>query len=118
MKHVVIVLAVTLLSGNLLFAAEGKGNQVREYTIHPDEYTVDLMVDDNQSLLHVMINGQVQEEMLISLINVRGQEAYYDSLDQLNDPYSTTIDLSQLNKGLYYFKIDCGDEIRLIKITI
>lgn len=97
----------------------GEGNKSgKEYSTNPINYSIDLTVDENQSELHVIINGTVEDKMVISLINLKGQESYYSSLKELKDQYEATIDLSQLMKGVYFLKIDSGDEIRMKKITL
>lgn len=117
MKKVAVFAALFFAVNGSLSAGNGKDLK-KDYTISADRYTVDLVVDQEKGVLHVLINGVVNHEMVISLINVRGQEAFHDNLRNLSDEYSATIDLRNLGKGLYFFKVDSGDEIRLKKITL
>lgn len=118
MKKVAIIAALLFTVNQTVNANNGAEPLKSDYSINADLYSVDLTLDEERGLLHVSINGVVNREMIISLINVRGQESFHANIQELNDEYTTTIDLSQLGKGLYFFKVDSGDEIRLKKITL
>lgn len=117
MKKVALIAALFFTANQSVTAHTGDPVNTN-YSINADQYSVDLSLDEEAGMLHVTINGIVNHEMIISLINVRGQEAFHVNLQELNKEYSTSINLNDLGKGLYFFKVDSGDEIRLKKIAL
>lgn len=117
MKKVALIAALFFTVNQSVSAHVGDPANTN-YSINADQYSVDLSLDEKNGMLHVTINGIVKHEMSISLINVRGQESFHVNLLELNKEYSTSIDLNDLSKGLYFFKVDSGDEIRLKKIAL
>jgi hypothetical protein len=68
--------------------------------------------------LTVSIDGTIGNASILSIINLRGEEQFRVTVDPVVDNYSVQIDLSELEHGVYFLKVDSQDEIRMKRLVI
>lgn len=79
-----------------------------------------LLVYPNPStgIVHVAITGFEGRKMELRILNVIGTVIYRESLTELNDRYTKTLDLSKFTSGLYYVKLDSENTSEMRKLII
>jgi hypothetical protein len=68
--------------------------------------------------VHLTISGLEGRKVDVSVLNVIGTVVYRESLTELNDHFTKTLDLSRLANGLYYVKIEADNSSQLCKLVI
>jgi Secretion system C-terminal sorting domain len=79
-----------------------------------------LLVYPNPStgIVHVAINGFEGRKIELSVLNVIGTVMYRETLSELNDRYTRTLDLSKFANGLYYVKMESDNTSEMRKLVI
>jgi hypothetical protein len=79
-----------------------------------------LLVYPNPStgIVHIDINGFEGRKTELRILNVIGSVIYRESLTELNDRYTKTLDLSKFASGLYYVKIETENASEMRKLVI
>ena len=104
---------MTLMSISL-FAGNGDKDKPSPNTAI--QYNIDAKVND--STLIVTISGNINDEISLSFMNVRGEESYHEDLKAIHGKFKKVFHLNKIQRGVYFFKVDAGDEIRLKKISL
>ncbi|NML66832.1 T9SS type A sorting domain-containing protein [Hymenobacter sp. RP-2-7] len=81
----------------------------RSLTVYPNPST---------GIVHLTISGLEGRKVDVSVLNVIGTVVYRESLSELNDHFTKTLDLSRLANGLYYVKIEADNASQLCKLVI
>ena len=81
----------------------------RSLTVYPNPST---------GIVHLTISGLEGRKVDVSVLNVIGTVVYRESLSELNDHFTKTLDLSRLANGLYYVKIEADSASQLCKLVI
>ena len=84
--------------------------------------------DDNKTLLvypnpstgivHLTINNLQGKKVELSVLNVIGSVLYHETVTELNDKYSRTLDLSKFANGLYYVRLESDNTSQMCKLVI
>lgn len=69
-------------------------------------------------IVHVAINGFEGRRIELSVLNVIGTVMYRETLSELNDRYTRTLDLSKFANGLYYVKLESENSSEMRKLVI
>jgi hypothetical protein len=69
-------------------------------------------------IVHLTINGLEGRRAEISVLNVLGTVMYRETLTELNDHATKTLDLSRFANGLYYVKLEADNATQLCKLII
>jgi Secretion system C-terminal sorting domain len=79
-----------------------------------------LLVYPNPStgIVHVAINGFEGRKLELRVLNVIGTVMYRETLTELNDRYTRTLDLSKFANGLYYIKLESDTSSEMRKLVI
>ncbi|MDU0369687.1 T9SS type A sorting domain-containing protein [Hymenobacter endophyticus] len=79
-----------------------------------------LLVYPNPStgIVHVAINGFEGRRIELSVLNVIGTVMYRETMSELNDRYTRTLDLSKFANGLYYVKLESENSSEMRKLVI
>ena len=79
-----------------------------------------LLVYPNPStgIVHISINGFEGRKLELRVLNVIGSIMYRETLTELNDRYTRTLDLSKFANGLYYIKLESDTSSEMRKLVI
>lgn len=79
-----------------------------------------LVVYPNPStgVVHLTISGMEGRKVELTVINVIGTVLYRETLTELNERYTKTLDLSRFANGLYYVKLEADNISQLSKLVI
>ncbi|MBC6991113.1 MULTISPECIES: T9SS type A sorting domain-containing protein [Hymenobacter] len=69
-------------------------------------------------IVHIAINGFEGRKMELRILNVIGSVIYRETLTELNDRYTKTLDLSKFATGLYYVKLESENASEMRKLVI
>jgi hypothetical protein len=69
-------------------------------------------------IVHIDINGFEGRKTELRILNVIGSVIYRESLTELNDRYTKTLDLSKFASGLYYVKLETDNASEMRKLVI
>lgn len=110
MKKLVLIPTVSflLLSSALLANNDNEKNTT--------SYQIETEISNQE--LNIEISGNIFEETTISLIDIRGVESFHTTVKNIEGSLTLSINLSDIENGVYFFKVDAGDEIRLKKVKV
>lgn len=79
-----------------------------------------LLVYPNPStgIVHIDINGFEGRKTELRILNVIGSVIYRESLTELNERFTKTLDLSKFASGLYYVKLESDNASEMRKLVI
>ena len=79
-----------------------------------------LLVYPNPStgIVHLSINGLEGRRVEVQVLNVIGTVMYRETLTELNERFTKTLDLSRFANGLYYVKLESENSSQLCKLVI
>lgn len=79
-----------------------------------------LLVFPNPStgIVHIAINGFEGRKLELRVLNVIGTVMYRETLTELNERYTRTLDLSKFANGLYYVKLEADNASEMRKLVI
>jgi hypothetical protein len=69
-------------------------------------------------IVHLTINNLEGKKVELSVLNVIGSVMYRETLTELNDRYTKTLDLSKFANGLYYIKLESATYNQMSKLVI
>lgn len=122
----------TLLFGLLWLASLGgalgavpsgradSGTDTRQTIIRPtlDDHTLVVYPNPSTGIVHLTISGLEGRKVELTVINVIGTVLYRETLTELNERYTKTLDLSRFANGLYYVKLEADNASQLCKLVI
>ncbi len=79
-----------------------------------------LLVYPNPStgIVHIAINGFEGRKLELRILNVIGSVMYRETLTELSDRYTKSLDLSKFTSGLYYVKLESDSSSEMRKLVI
>lgn len=83
-----------------------------------DEKTVVVYPNPSTGIVHLAINGFTGQRLELQVLNVIGSVVYRETIIELNDRYTKTLDLSKFANGLYYVKLDSESASEMCKLII
>jgi hypothetical protein len=121
-----------LLFGLLLLASFGLGargvvaaqatttNGAHQTVIRPtlDDKTLVVYPNPSTGIVHLTISGLEGRKVEVSVLNVIGTVMYHETLSELNERFTKTLDLSRFANGLYYVKLEADNSSQLCKLVI
>lgn len=125
MKQPLLVAILWLASFHLAFASVPPGpaaaaNGLNQTIVRPtlDEHTLVVYPNPSTGIVHLTISGLEGRKVEVTVINVIGTVMYRESLTELNERFTKTLDLSRFANGLYYVKIEADNASQLCKLVI
>ncbi|GAB3232469.1 hypothetical protein GCM10027346_19750 [Hymenobacter seoulensis] len=108
------------LSGTVLPAEAQPGSKPAAPTRLTTSEDKALLVYPNPStgIVHIAINGFEGRKLELRVLNVIGTVMYRETLTELNDRYTRTLDLSKFANGLYYVKLEADNASEMRKLVI
>ena len=83
-----------------------------------DDKTLLVYPNPSTGIVHLTINNLEGKKVELSVLNVIGSVMYRETLTELNDRYSKTLDLSKFANGLYYVRLETANTSQMCKLVI
>jgi hypothetical protein len=83
-----------------------------------DDKTLLVFPNPSTGIVHLTINNLEGKKVELSVLNVIGTVMYRETLTELNDRYSKTLDLSKFANGLYYVRLEANNTSQMCKLVI
>ena len=83
-----------------------------------DDKTLLVYPNPSTGVVHITINNLEGKKVELSVLNVIGSVMYRETLTELNDRYSKTLDLSKFANGLYYVRLETDNSSQMCKLVI
>lgn len=83
-----------------------------------DEKALTVYPNPSTGIVHIAINGFVGRKLELRVLNVIGTVMYRESLTELSERYTRTLDLSKFTNGLYYVKLEADNASEMRKLVI
>ncbi len=83
-----------------------------------DDRTLVIYPNPSTGIVHLTINGLVGRRVELSVLNVIGTVMHHETLSELNERYTKTLDLTHFASGLYYVKLEADNSSKLSKLVI
>ena len=83
-----------------------------------DDKTLVVYPNPSTGIVHLTISGLEGRKVEVSVLNVIGTVMYHETLTELNERYTKTLDLSRFANGLYYVKLEADNASQLCKLVI
>ena len=83
-----------------------------------DERSLTVYPNPSTGIVHLTISGLEGRKVDVSVLNVIGTVVYRESLTELNERFTKTLDLSRLANGLYYVRIEANSSSQLCKLVL
>ncbi len=99
-------------------AAPAKGPQQVIARPSLDDKTLVVYPNPSTGIVHLTISGMEGRKVEVSVLNVIGTVMYHETLTELNERYTKTLDLSRFANGLYYVKLEADNASQLCKLVI
>ncbi|MBC6697256.1 T9SS type A sorting domain-containing protein [Hymenobacter puniceus] len=110
------LLFILLACGSLQSQAVGRPSarparpaEERSLLIYPNPST---------GIVHIAINGFEGRKLELRVLNVIGSVIYRETITELNDRFTKTLDLSKFANGLYYVKLEGDNASEMRKLVI
>jgi hypothetical protein len=106
-----------LLAGGSLQSQAAKGPAARP--VRPaEERTLLIYPNPSTGIVHIAINGFEGRKLELRVLNVIGSVIYRETITELNDRFTKTLDLSKFANGLYYVKLEGDNASEMRKLVI
>ena len=83
-----------------------------------DDKTLLVYPNPSTGIVHLTINNLPGKKVELSVLNVIGSVMFRETVTELNDRYSKTIDLSKFANGLYYVRLEADNTSQMCKLVI
>ncbi|MGI4736822.1 MAG: T9SS type A sorting domain-containing protein [Janthinobacterium lividum] len=115
-----LVASLGLLRGGLLPAAAAPPAAHHQVIVRPgnEERTLVIYPNPSTGIVHLTISGLEGRRAEVSVLNVIGTVMYRETLSELNERSTKTLDLSKFANGLYYVKLEADNSSQLCKLII
>ena len=82
------------------------------------DHTLVVYPNPSTGIVHLTISGMEGRKVELTVINVIGTVLYRETVTELNERYTKTLDLSRFTNGLYYIKLEADNASQLCKLII
>ena len=83
-----------------------------------DEHNLVVYPNPSTGIVHLTINGFENRRVEVSVLNVIGTVMYRETLTELTERATKTLDLSKFANGLYYVKLEADNNSQLCQLII
>ena len=83
-----------------------------------DDKSILVYPNPSTGIVHLAINGFMGHRLELQVLNVIGSVVYRETITELNERYTKTLDLSKFANGLYYVKLDGEGASEMRKLII
>lgn len=112
--------SLTLAFGSVPPGASAAVNGLHQTIIRPtlDERTLVVYPNPSTGIVHLTISGLEGRKVEVTVLNVIGTVMFRETLTELNERFTKTLDLSRFANGLYYVKLEADNASQLCKLVI
>ncbi|RFP66334.1 T9SS C-terminal target domain-containing protein [Hymenobacter lapidiphilus] len=100
------------------FRAPAQAQPPGKTPVAAEEKALTVYPNPSTGIVHININGFEGRKLELRILNVIGTVMYRESLTELRDRYSRTLDLSKFANGLYYVKLEADNASEMRKLVI
>ena len=125
MKQPLLSFFLWLASLGLAFGSVPPGPTVMAAGLHQtiahptlDEHTLVVYPNPSTGIVHLTISGLEGRKVEVTVLNVIGTVMYRETITELNERFTKTLDLSRFANGLYYVKLEADNASQLCKLVI
>ena len=83
-----------------------------------EERTLLIYPNPSTGIVHIAITGFEGRKLELRVLNVIGSIIYRETITELNDRFTKTLDLSKFANGLYYVKLEGDNASEMRKLVI
>ncbi len=83
-----------------------------------DDKTLLVYPNPSTGIVHLTMSGRTGRRVEVQVLNVIGTVVYRETLTELNERFTKTLDLSRFANGLYYVKLESDNSSQLCKLVI
>jgi len=116
-----LLASLGLLRGGLALPAEAATPALHHQTVSKavtEERTLVVYPNPSTGIIHLTISGLEGRRAEVSVLNVIGTVMYRETLTELNEHSTKTLDLTRFANGLYYVKLEADNSSQLCKLII
>ena len=116
-----LLASLGLLRGGLALPAEAATPTLHHQTVPKavtEERTLVVYPNPSTGIIHLTISGLEGRRAEVSVLNVIGTVMYRETLTELNEHSTKTLDLTRFANGLYYVKLEADNSSQLCKLII
>ncbi|WP_078013409.1 T9SS type A sorting domain-containing protein [Hymenobacter sp. CRA2] len=84
----------------------------------PDEKNIVVYPNPSSGVVHISVTGFEGRKTEMRVLNVIGTVVYRETITELDNRFTRTLDLSRFASGLYYVKIDADNNSVMRKLVI
>lgn len=106
-----------LLAGSSLQGQAAERTAARR-TRPAEERSLLIYPNPSTGIVHIAINGFEGRKLELRVLNVIGSVIYRETITELNDRFTKTLDLSKFANGLYYVKLEGDNASEMRKLVI
>ena len=120
-RLLLVLLGLLALGPSLLPAAQAApaaAHSVAPRRAGLTDNTLVVYPNPSTGIVHLTISGLGGRKVELSVLNVIGTVMYHETLTELNERYTKTLDLSRFANGLYYVKLEADNSSQLCKLVI
>ena len=119
LRYLFIVLGLGLLPQGLAAAQAPTAAAAHAAKPGPgDDKMLVVYPNPSTGIVHLSINGLEGHRVEVQVLNVIGTVMYRETLTELNERFTKTLDLSRFANGLYYVKLESDNSSQLCKLVI
>ncbi|RTQ49757.1 T9SS type A sorting domain-containing protein [Hymenobacter gummosus] len=117
--YAVLVTAVSLcaLPSSLPATAAARQSAPRP-AVASEEKNIVVYPNPSSGVVHISVTGFEGRKTELRVLNVIGTVVYRETITELDNRFTRTLDLSRFASGLYYVKIDADNNSVMRKLVI
>ncbi|QHJ08047.1 T9SS type A sorting domain-containing protein [Hymenobacter busanensis] len=113
----VLLFSVCCLQSSLPATAQAASAAARPAS-SGDEKSILVYPNPSTGIVHVAVSGFEGRKTELRVLNVIGTVVYRETMTELDNRFTRTLDLSRFASGLYYVKIDADNTSVMRKLVI
>ncbi|WBA40785.1 T9SS type A sorting domain-containing protein [Hymenobacter canadensis] len=117
MQLVRYFLLFVLLAGSSV-QSQAVGRPTARPSRPAEERSLLIYPNPSTGIVHIAINGFEGRKLELRVLNVIGSVIYRETITELNDRFTKTLDLSKFANGLYYVKLEGDNASEMRKLVI
>ncbi|WP_400193209.1 T9SS type A sorting domain-containing protein [Hymenobacter sp. B81] len=114
----VAVFSVCCLQSSLPAAAQASAPAAVRPASSGEEKSILVYPNPSTGIVHVAVSGFEGRRTELRVLNVIGTVVYRETITELDNRFTRTLDLSRFANGLYYVKIDADNTSVMRKLVI
>ncbi len=93
------------------------GNCLNVNNLESQSSQITVYPNPTNSVFNIIVKTEKKSDLIIELMNIQGQIVYRNDIKRVFT-YQDAIDVSELAKGMYYLRVNLGDNVRVLKLIV